>query len=83
MRYYRYKPTGDLFYCLVDRLEIDADKVDNLICDKENTCFLITEVVKWCNDEFGDDWDWAVANNKLTMYFKNREDAMKFKLMWS
>ena len=86
MRYYQFIPTNDLFYFLTHRLEFNGyEEIRDLVYTRANIYKLQAKVKMWCMDEIGSfeyDWDYALAGYKLTMYFKNVEDAMAFKLRW-
>ena len=87
MRYYRFEPTANSFYFLVHRLELNGyEEIKDLVHNRANIYRLSGNVIVWCKNEIGvfeHDWDYALVGNKLTMYFKNIEDTMAFKLRWS
>ena len=89
MRYFRARPKKDS-NMLVDQFlhRIELTPMDHCVImpnAKNIIVNLPNEVFNWCADNFGmpfTGWAYGVRREKVTMYFKNKEEAMAFKLRW-
>lgn len=79
MKYRAYHNTNP--HCLfIDRLQ--PNRV--WIWDLDNGCQMRSEVFQWLEEQFGPCWQfWEFDTISSRIYFRHREHAMRFKLMWS
>lgn len=57
-----------------------------ITCDRARWKNLTPEVIEWCNETYGQsfrEWAYYTGGKILKVYFKTKEDALAFKIMWS